>query len=45
MDYSGLSGTMNQLILISEEIKNYTAEAKDNTLSRKNNKIKKTRDC
>lgn len=31
MDYSGLSGTMNWLILILEQIKNDTANAKDNS--------------
>lgn len=41
VDYSGLSGTINWLILILERIKNYKAEAKDNTLPCKNNKIKK----
>lgn len=39
MDYSGLSGTINWLILILERIKNYKAEAKDNTLPCKNNKF------
>lgn len=39
MDYSGLSGTINWLILMLERIKNYKAEAKDNTLPCKNNKF------
>jgi len=40
-DYSELYGTMNWIVLKLEQLKIYTAEAKDNTLPCKNNKIKK----